>query len=73
MERILNLFENICGIEKPSSITKFVDMNIDSITFIKLIVNIENEFEIEFEDEALLVEKYETIEDMHNYVLTLSK
>jgi len=41
---------------------------IDSITFIKMIVALEEEFEFEFEDEMLSVSKINNINDLANYV-----
>lgn len=42
--------------------------SIDSLTFVKMIVALEGEFEFEFEDEMLSVSKIEKIEDLINYV-----
>lgn len=42
--------------------------SIDSLTFVKMIVALEREFEFEFEDEMLSVSKIEKIEDLINYV-----
>ena len=42
--------------------------SIDSLTFVKMIVALEREFEFEFEDEMLSVSKIEKIEDLKNYL-----
>ena len=41
---------------------------IDSITFVEMIVALEEEFEFEFEDEMLSVSKLKKISDVVNYV-----
>lgn len=38
-----------------------VTVGMDSLSFIKLLVQIEIEFEIEFEDEELLMENFQTV------------
>lgn len=45
-------------------------LNIDSITFIKIIVALEEAFDFEFDDEMLLISKFPTIESMIEYVKT---
>lgn len=44
------------------------ELNIDSITFIKIIVSLESEFEFEFEDEKLLFSTFPTIQSIIDYV-----
>lgn len=41
---------------------------IDSITFIKMVVQLEETFSFEFEDEMLSVSKIEKVEDLVDYV-----
>lgn len=41
---------------------------IDSITFVKMVVALEGEFDFEFEDEMLSVSKIKKVEDLLNYV-----
>lgn len=41
---------------------------VDSITFIKIIVALESEFNFEFEDEMLLITKFPTVKSMIEYV-----
>ncbi len=48
------------------------DMNINSVDYIKIIIDIENQFDIEFEDEALMPGNFETILDMVNYISKLT-
>ena len=44
---------------------------VDSITFVNIVVDIEDEFDFEFEDDMLIVSKFETVNDFINYVLSL--
>lgn len=44
------------------------EMGVDSLIFIRLVVMLENEFSIEFDDEALLIERFEKINDLQQYI-----
>ena len=48
--------------------TNLNDMVINSVDYIKIIIDIENQFDMEFEDEALMPGNFETIHDMVNYI-----
>lgn len=48
--------------------TTLKDMDIDSIVYLEILVDIECEFEIEFEDEELLIETFKSIGDIINAV-----
>lgn len=48
--------------------TEFTGAGIDSITFIKIVVALEGEFDFEFDDEMLLITKFPTIKKMIDYV-----
>ena len=48
--------------------TAFAGAGVDSITFIKIIVMLECEFEFEFDDEMLLITKFPTVKSMIEYV-----
>ena len=43
--------------------------NIDSITFVQIIVDIEEQLSIEFDDEALLVSNFKTVDDLIKYTM----
>jgi len=49
---------------------KLQDLNINSITFIQIIVSLENEFDFEFEDEKLLFKEFPTVKSMVDYVIS---
>jgi acyl carrier protein len=44
--------------------TQFSELGIDSVSFIQLIVEMENEFDIEFSDDDLMISEFETIKDL---------
>ncbi|MDD2261847.1 MAG: AMP-binding protein [Clostridia bacterium] len=46
----------------------FNSIGLDSITFIKIIITIEDEFGFEFDDEMLLITKFPTVKSMVEYV-----
>lgn len=46
----------------------FLDIGVDSITFIKVIVALESEFDIEFDVEKLMITAFSTIKSMVEYV-----
>lgn len=48
--------------------TGFTEVDIDSITFIKIVVALEREFNIEFDDDMLLITEFPTIISMIKYV-----
>lgn len=48
--------------------TKFVEFGTNSISFIKIIVDVENEFDIEFDDEKLSTNDFQTVNDLCNYI-----
>lgn len=41
---------------------------IDSVTFVKMVVALESEFDFEFEDEMLSVSKFPTVNDLVDFV-----
>lgn len=47
---------------------EFIDIGINSITFIKIIIDIENEFNIEFSDEDLDYNKFSNLGSLVLYV-----
>ena len=60
-------------IEDVTLETGFSDAGVDSITFIKIVVALESEFDFEFDDEMLLITAFPTIKSMIEYVETKVK
>lgn len=50
---------------------KITELGLDSITFIKLIANIEDEFDIEFDVDQLESKRFETIDDIIDIIKQL--
>ena len=65
IEIICNNVKSIGAANKDVSLSS---LSIDSITFIKIIVNLEQEFNFEFDDEKLLFNAFNTINDLIVYV-----
>ena len=66
---------NVEGIELDESNyeANLIDLGMDSMTFIQIIVEIEEQFEIEIPDEYLLYGKMETVNKMATVVWTIEK
>lgn len=68
-ERVLEIINAKISSEFVSPDLKLEELNnIDSITFIKIIVELEVEFNFEFEDEKLLFSAFPTVQSMIEYV-----
>jgi acyl carrier protein len=68
--RLLQIISENSGQEslKISMDTKIDDVGLSSISFIKMIVDIEEEFNIEFDDESLEFSKFDVIKDFVDYI-----
>lgn len=61
------------SLDNVSLDTDFSSVGLDSITFITMIVSLEDEFDFEFDDEMLLITKFPTIRAMIEYIKTKIK
>ncbi|KWX81167.1 hypothetical protein AMQ84_00795 [Paenibacillus riograndensis] len=52
----------------PNLYSKLTDLEIDSVTFVSIIVALEKEFNVVFEDEKLVFKAFNTIEDIAVYI-----
>ncbi|MFR3138957.1 MAG: non-ribosomal peptide synthetase [Lacrimispora saccharolytica] len=68
--RIMDIIEKIAMVEFDKSIS-FKSLGVSSLEYVTLIVKVEKVFGIEFEDEALVMENFETIEKFIDYVCSL--
>lgn len=48
--------------------TKFADLIIDSLSYIEFVVAVEEKFNIEFDDDVLALDTFNTIGDLISYV-----
>ena len=69
-ERVIEIIRNCCALTEdnitPESVVK--ELSLDSLSFVEMIVNLETEFEIEFEDEQLNINDYVTVRDIVDIV-----
>lgn len=56
------------GFSNISTNTKLLDIMVDSITFIQTIISLEETFNFEFDDEMLLIQSFQTIKSIIEYV-----
>lgn len=69
INKILNLIKNSCALsDEVTQETNFVDLSLDSLSFICIIVNLEEEFNIEFDIEKLDIRKWIKVSDLINSV-----
>lgn len=74
-ELVVNIIKK-CQEQQDMEITEnssLEDMAMDSLDFVKLVVDLEETFEVEFEEEMLSVNKYEIVRDLVEYVMYLNK
>lgn len=69
-KKVLEVIVNNIDIKTKSEITMLSNINVDSIAFITIVVELEKEFNIEFDDEMLLITKFPTVKSMVEYVET---
>ncbi|MGX5556870.1 phosphopantetheine-binding protein [Bacillus cereus] len=65
LKRELELTDQIDQLQLKDSLNS---IGLSSVSFIKLIVAIENQFDFEFEDEDLNYKVFQTLQDIVNYV-----
>ncbi|MFR9309021.1 acyl carrier protein [Hydrogeniiclostridium mannosilyticum] len=67
-QQVLAVASKNLNIESLSVETNLLDLKIDSISFIKTVVALEEEFDIAFEDDYLYIEALPTIDAMIRYI-----
>ena len=73
--KIKEILKKVLNIETENldSSTHLHNTILNSLTFIKLIVLLEEEFDIQFDDDDLDIEKFETIESIIDYIKQLKQ
>ena len=62
---ILMLIKSACADDKQITASdKWEDLSIDSLSFVELVVNIEDRFNVSFIDEELSIHNWKTVNDM---------
>lgn len=72
-ERVLHIIKDNLSKDisvKPENLLQ--DLEINSITFIKIVVALESEFDFEFEDEKLLFAAFPCVKDIIDYIISRS-
>lgn len=75
-EKIINIIKNNiddCFNEYITESTYISQIGIDSLNFISIILDIEKEFELEFEDDMILLDKYNQVKDFVKYIQEYKK
>ena len=71
-EEIINAIKKIIGMDNIDELLLkdgyFSDIDVDSILFIQIVVQLESVFDIEIDPEHLIVEHYKTIFDFVEYI-----
>lgn len=61
--KVMNMIRESCA-EKECCVTKqtsFADLSIDSLSFVELVVGVEDAFEISFDDSELILSDWKTV------------
>ena len=69
-KKVLTIFEDILELD-PESVKleqTFEELEIDSILFIRLVVQCETELDMQFEDEMLLMTKFPDVQTYVTYI-----
>ena len=73
LKYLIELFEEYTDSDIPEKkvtiASSIKEMEMDSVDLIKIILSIEEEFDIEFNDEELLLESIHSIEDMADFIV----
>lgn len=68
---IKSVINNLDGLTNIKQIDYIDDLSIDSITFIELMIALENEFDIEIPDNILLAENFNCFENIKKHLIDI--
>lgn len=68
IEKMIEIITEILEIEVADDFTIHTELNIDSINFVRIIITIEDSFDVEFDEMDLNIEAFKTINDFIEYV-----
>lgn len=70
INRLMSILKELIAVPDEGALPyqTFQELNINSLVFVQLVVRCEQEFNIEFEDDRMLMEKYPTMEAFLNFV-----
>jgi acyl carrier protein len=71
-ERVIKIITGILEIQDSEEVIdinqSLINLRINSISMIKIIVDIENEFDVEFEDQDLDIDRFENLKSLVLYI-----
>jgi len=68
-KKIIELFIKFGEVQNNIGLdTKFIELGLESIAFVSIIVEVEDNYEIEFDDENMIAHNYQTVGDFIKYV-----
>ncbi|WP_034860608.1 phosphopantetheine-binding protein [Ruminiclostridium cellobioparum] len=67
-QKIFELIKKNIANEKMDILANLTDLGINSITFVKILIAIENEYDFEFDDDDLNFENFKTVSTLAKYV-----
>lgn len=71
-DTIIKLIKNkVLFDENVNLNTKLTDLSLDSLSFIELLLEIEEMYKIEFNDSSLYIDNYKTVNDLINKIKEL--
>lgn len=73
VEAVINIVRAVSNIQDVSPQTEITTMNMDSITFIKIIVALEDAFSVEFDSHKLEYISFYNMEDLIDYTWQLKE
>ena len=69
-DKIISIIKGECALKEDITIdTQISDLSLDSLSFISIIVEIENLYNIEFDIETLDIKTWNTVGDIIEYVM----
>ena len=69
-DKIIDIIKSECALDEEITIdTKISDLSLDSLSFISIIVEIEDTFNIEFDIDTLDIKTWNTVGDIIEYVM----
>ena len=68
--KIISIIKEFCALGEEITIDTYIsDLSLDSLSFISIIVEIEDTFNIEFDIETLDIKAWNTVGDIIEYVM----
>lgn len=71
LKKLAKICKPIIEPDKIKPFDTFQSLNIDSLAFIEMIIEFENHFNIQFDEDFLLQEAYVNVESLTNYIFSL--